>query len=259
MIHPENSVQSFNVEDLLNELNIFTLNKEDRSITPAQREFLEKLGVIEELKSMIQSGTYLKQLPKNNMAMDDGDNKEKKKNLVPKQAAHHHHPDDDSLMPPPSGSKQGGIITSTSTETDTKTSNNEDEEDTAIQNLLDDIRGSFERQFDDEFNGFTSNHHHNNSNNEAGGETSGGVLIGGTEEASRSSSPFGDINIGTTFSITDGQALEDLAATADDILPDEMPLEGLSIPQEVFDNFLEASASDVDHFPFHQDNPNPFE
>merc|ERR1712062_185156 len=64
----------------------------------------------------------------------------------------------------------------------------------------------------------------------------------GTEEASRSSSPFGDINIGTTFSITDGQALEDLAATADDILPDEMPLEGLSIPQEVFDNFLEASS-----------------
>ena len=95
---------------------------------------------------------------------------------------------------------------------------------------------------------------HNNSNNEA--ETSG---LGTTEEASRSSSPFGDINIGTTFSITDGQALEDLAATADDILPDEMPLEGLSIPQEVFDNFLEASASDVDHFPFHQDNPNhPF-
>ena len=30
-----------------------------------------------------------------------------------------------------------------------------EDEDNAIQNLLDDIRGSFERQFDDEFNGFT--------------------------------------------------------------------------------------------------------
>ena len=150
MIPPEISVQSFNVEDLLNELNIFTLNKEDRSITPAQREFLEKLGVIEELNSMIQSGTYLKQLQKFNI---DGD--KEKKHLVPKSAHHHHHHADDGLiMPPPGpGTKQGMI---SSTETDTKISNNEDEEDTAIQNLLDDIRGSFERQFDDEFNGFTN-------------------------------------------------------------------------------------------------------
>ena len=149
MIPPEISVQPFNVEDLLNELNIFTLNKEDRSITPAQREFLEKLGVIEELKSMIQSGTYLKQLQKFNM--DDKD--KEKKNLVPKPA-HHHHPDDGLIMPPPGPGTKQGIISST--ETDTKISNNEDEEDTAIQNLLDDIRGSFERQFDDEFNGFTN-------------------------------------------------------------------------------------------------------
>ena len=53
------------------------------------------------------------------------------------------------------GTKQGIISSTTETDT-TKISNNEDEEDTAIQNLLDDIRGSFERQFDDEFNGFTN-------------------------------------------------------------------------------------------------------
>lgn len=53
-INPE--VQSFKIEELLDELKIFTLNKEMKSFNPAQKEILEKLGVIKELKSMIGMG-----------------------------------------------------------------------------------------------------------------------------------------------------------------------------------------------------------
>ena len=74
---------------------------------------------------------------------------------------------------------------------------------------------------------------------------------------SRNSSPFGNINIGPTFSMSDGHALEDLAASAEDLLassPDEMLLEGFTMSQEVFDNFLEAetSNSSENQFSFQQ-------
>ena len=132
---------------------------------------------------------------------------------------------DQILMPPPQTSKS---IEDPKKLEQPKKSNeeqpkkpNEEEEDNAIQNLLDDIRGSFERQFDDDFN------------------------LAERDE-SRGSSPFGNINIGPTFSMSDGQNLEDLAASAEDLLaasPDEMPLEGWSMSQEVFDNFLEAATT----------------
>ena len=51
--------------------------------------------------------------------------------------------------------------------------------------------------------------------------------------------------LGLTFSMSDGAVLEDLAASAEDLLassPDEMLLEGYTMSQEVFDNFLEAAA-----------------
>ena len=101
--------------------------------------------------------------------------------------------------------------------------------------------GSFERQFDDEFNDLTEN---DTINEESGG--------GGNEESRTSSPLFGNINIGTTFSISDGQALEDLAA--EDLIPsspDEMPLEGLSISQEVFDlGFLDPFNQGTEDQPF---------
>ena len=117
-----------------------------------------------------------------------------------------------------------------------------EEEDSAIQNLLDDIRGSFERQFDDEFNDLTD--------------------TAADEERSRSSSPFGNINIGPTFTMSDEHSLEDLAVSAEDILassemsPDEMPLEGWTMSQEVFDNFLEAASTSTggDQFNFSSHN-----
>ena len=46
--------------------------------------------------------------------------------------------------------------------------------------------------------------------------------------------------------MSDGHALEDLAASAEDLLassPDEMLLEGYTMSQEVFDNFLEAATT----------------
>jgi hypothetical protein len=133
----------------------------------------------------------------------------------------------------------------------------EEEEDSAIQDLLDDIRGSFERQFDDEFNDLTNAKPSSASNNSD------------HDQEDRGSSPFANINIGSAFSMSDGNGvqLEDLEATAEDLLsavgdgssPDEMPLEGWSMPQEVFDNFLEAAATTANEdnqFHFHpQDHP----
>ena len=57
--------------------------------------------------------------------------------------------------------------------------------------------------------------------------------------------------------MSDGHALEDLAASAEDLLasnyssPDEMPLEGWTMSQEVFDNFLEAATSNSSENQFH--------
>ena len=223
----------FEINQMLQELNIFTLNKEMKKIMPADQELLESLGVVKQLESMIASGDYFKHLQEK-YGEKAGPN-------VPVQALSDQC--DQVLMPPPPPSNQFDIAPQASTSRHDPEELEED--DSAIQNLLDDIQTSFERQFDDEFNDL---------NETAKTDDSGG----GSE--SRASSPFGNINIGTTFSITDGQALEDLAASAEDLLtssPDEMPLEGLSIPQEVFDNFLEAaSASDVDHFPFPGSDPN---
>ena len=65
---------------------------------------------------------------------------------------------DHELMPPPAPAKVNSppVIASIVTPAHNRTSEAAPEdEDNAIQNLLDDIRGSFERQFDDEFNDFT--------------------------------------------------------------------------------------------------------
>ena len=65
---------------------------------------------------------------------------------------------DHELMPPPATAKVNSppVIASIVTPAHNRTTEAAPEdEDNAIQNLLDDIRGSFERQFDDEFNDFT--------------------------------------------------------------------------------------------------------
>ena len=179
--------QMITFETLMKELKFFTLNHETKELTHTK---IEK-KITEDIKSMLLSGKY-KALIENMPAKLQGRRKDR------------------DLMPPPSyvsGEPVGPMVV--------------EEEDSAIQNLLDDIRGSFERQFDDEFNDLN-------------------------EDGSRSSSPFGNINIGTTFSMSDGHALEDLAVSAEDILassPDEMPLEGWTMSQEVFDNFLEAASN----------------
>ena len=63
---------------------------------------------------------------------------------------------DHEPMPPPAKVNSPPVIASIVTPAHNRTSEAAPEdEDNAIQNLLDDIRGSFERQFDDEFNDFT--------------------------------------------------------------------------------------------------------
>ena len=193
-------------ENLMKELKFFTLQHESKKLIPT--EAAEK-NLTEEIKTFLLSGKYKSLIE--NMPV-------KPQVMIAK---------DRDLMPPPTrlGSSS---VQSPNTKVNSATPTIVEEEDSAIQNLLDDIRGSFERQFDDEFNDLHA------------------------EEGSRSSSPFGNINIGTTFSMSDGHdALEDLASvSAEDILaassPDEMPLEGWTMSQEVFDNFLEAASHSGD-------------
>ena len=189
--------QVITFENLMKELNFFTLHHESKKLIPCEAE----QNLTEDIKTFLLSGKYKSLIE--NMP-------EKPKVRTAK---------DRDLMPPPTTQPMTPSSSNSGTKASVPTPVIE-EEDSAIQNLLDDIRGSFERQFDDEFNDFH-------------------------EEGSRSSSPFGNINIGTTFSMSDGHALEDLAVSAEDILassPDEMPLEGWTMSQEVFDNFLEAAS-----------------
>ena len=208
----ESGKQEIQIDDLMKELKFFVVNRDTKKINPAENEILTQSSIVDELKSILMSGAYRKRI-------ENGPDIVKKSQTNEKDIA---------LMPPP----------------DLKVKDNAcvEEEDSAIQNLLDDIRGSFERQFDDEFNDLTD--------------------TAADEERSRSSSPFGNINIGPTFTMSDEHSLEDLAVSAEDILassemsPDEMPLEGWTMSQEVFDNFLEAASTSTggDQFNFSSHN-----
>ena len=208
----ESGKQEIQIDDLMKELKFFVVNRDTKKINPAENDILTQSSIVDELKSILMSGAYRKRI-------ENGPDIVKKSQTNEKDIA---------LMPPP----------------DLKVKDNAcvEEEDSAIQNLLDDIRGSFERQFDDEFNDLTD--------------------TAADEERSRSSSPFGNINIGPTFTMSDEHSLEDLAVSAEDILassemsPDEMPLEGWTMSQEVFDNFLEAASTSTggDQFNFSSHN-----
>ena len=208
----ESGKQEIQIDDLMKELKFFVVNRDTKKINPAENEILTQSSIVDELKSILMSGAYRKRI-------------ENVPDIVKKSQTNEK---DIALMPPP----------------DLKVKDNAcvEEEDSAIQNLLDDIRGSFERQFDDEFNDLTD--------------------TAADEERSRSSSPFGNINIGPTFTMSDEHSLEDLAVSAEDILassemsPDEMPLEGWTMSQEVFDNFLEAASTSTggDQFNFSSHN-----
>jgi hypothetical protein len=250
---------------LLEELKFFTLNKDSKKFTPTDDAYLEKMGIVHELETIIKSGEYRKFIKQQEIspaetAKPDLSKVQTSITKVPQEkkvllkmspsssvtksatsiAQIATKAPDHELMPPPAKVNSQPVIASIVTSAQNQTSEAAPEdEDNAIQNLLDDIRGSFERQFDDEFNDFTET---------AASEGDGN---------SRNSSPFGNINIGPTFSMSDGHALEDLAASAEDLLassPDEMLLEGFTMSQEVFDNFLEAetSNSSENQFSFQQ-------
>ena len=196
----------------------------------------KRLQQLYDLISILVSGEYLKLLKQDDKVVRKEITQDKVIPVIVTPIPTETQSQDHQLMPPPP--KQ---MLLTTTNPANKINEEEEEEDSAIQNLLDDIRGSFERQFDDEFNDLTEN---DTINEESGG--------GGNEESRTSSPLFGNINIGTTFSISDGQALEDLAA--EDLIPsspDEMPLEGLSISQEVFDlGFLDPFNQGTEDQPF---------
>ena len=266
-IKPKSSeIQEITMESLLKEIQFFTLNKELKTFSPAQAEYLEKLGVFKELENVLKSGDYKKMLkveeklpivkPKTPLKKVSPKPIKKKVIQFPKTQIFESEvteiiQTDKDLMPPPAKLQ------------DHKP--HEEDEDNAIQNLLDDIRGSFERQFDDEFNDLTETNAGDSTPapNDSGQVSTTGSFGSGNNSTgnSRASSPFANINIGPTFSMSDGQVhLEDLAASAEDLLassPDEMPLEGWTMSQEVFDNFLEAAATSGTEQDHDQFNYNP--
>ena len=168
---------------LLEELKFFTLNKDLKKFTPADDAYLEKLGIVHELETIIKSGEYRKFIKQQEIAQPEPTKADKSKvqasvtklskektvlletspsssitkaatsiaQIVTKAPDH-------ELMPPPAPAKVNSppVIASIVTPAHNRTCEAAPEdEDNAIQNLLDDIRGSFERQFDDEFNDFT--------------------------------------------------------------------------------------------------------
>ena len=168
---------------LLEELKFFTLNKDLKKFTPADDAYLEKLGIVHELETIIKSGEYRKFIKQQEISQPEPAKADKSKlqasvTKVPqeKKVPLETSPSssitkaatsiaqivtkapDHELMPPPAPAKVNSppVIASIVTPAHNRTSEAAPEdEDNAIQNLLDDIRGSFERQFDDEFNDFT--------------------------------------------------------------------------------------------------------
>jgi hypothetical protein len=166
---------------LLEELKFFTLNKDLKKFTPTDDAYLEKLGIVHELETIIKSGEYRKLIKQQEISPAEP----AKADLSKVQASITKVPQeiklllkmtpsssvtksatsiaqiatkapDHELMPPPAKVNSPPVIASIVTPAQNRTSETAPEdEDNAIQNLLDDIRGSFERQFDDEFNDFT--------------------------------------------------------------------------------------------------------
>ena len=110
--------------------------------------YLEKLGIVQELENVIKSGEYKKFLKGQEIISE-----ECSKLPLPVTVS------DQELMPPPAKVNSQPIvpdIAAGALQVQNKApAEAPEDEDNAIQNLLDDIRGSFERQFDDEFNDLT--------------------------------------------------------------------------------------------------------
>ena len=112
---------------LKEELKIFTLNKDLKEFTPADDAYLEKLGIVHELETVIKSGEYKKFIKQQEISQPE---------------------------PAPAKVNSPPVIASIVTPPHNQTSEAAPEdEDNAIQNLLDDTR--FLTQFDDEINDFT--------------------------------------------------------------------------------------------------------
>lgn len=218
-------VQDMTEDKLLEEMKFFTLNSRKKDFEPAEKQVLEH--VYAEIKKVILSGDYLKRIVSKDQDKNEVETKKDVVEVIETSPTNFASRISDKTL--------GSVVVETGVE-----------DDSAIQDLLDDIRGSFERQFDDEFN--DENHHHQES-------------------------AFG--NIESAFSINQNEA--PLSIDAIDIDPrnhvfseenrtnddEEMPcivgawsmpnnsggnneefLSAGTISQEEFDNFFQASNTD---------------
>jgi hypothetical protein len=87
------------VEHLLKEIRFFTLNKESKDFDKTDKELLDKLGVIQDLKSVIMSGDYLNIIKRDDE--DDDNDFDQDEDEVLNTAAQLNLPQDQDLMPPP--------------------------------------------------------------------------------------------------------------------------------------------------------------
>ena len=245
-------------EQLLDEIKFFTLNKEKRVFEPASDELLDDLGVIEDIRSVVISGKYtemvkLQEKPKPKKA----DHK-----LMPPPKAKVQQPSKSTQKPPGLPEDDAPVVSSVLDHVGQQQGDPghhhkqvDEDEDDAIKDLLDDIRGSFERQFDDEFTelsaGASSSQQQNNV-----------VAPAGALPGSVSPPPFG--NIESAFSLGESAddvdvPLEEIEAAAGDLFNEngEMPcivdtwsnaggagvvdnfISAGSISQEEFDNLFQ--------------------
>ena len=156
------SISSFDVETMINEINFLDIKKaaigtkleeEVRYMCDVDEKLKDALK--DKMKRQILSGEYLKKKKKRNPSFSAGNIEPESKTEVnfvkPAQPPPPSHRQPQVLTPP--ASKQSSAISDTAGE-GLPTQNAD--EDSAIQDILDDIRGSFERQFDRDFEEITN-------------------------------------------------------------------------------------------------------
>ena len=161
----------FDEEQMLAEIRCLQWNPEDKKFVDLESELLQKLKIKEEIRNLIFSGKYVDEIKKVKSKTDQKPAADEAKKQPQPPVATQSLPTEDIVLESITGNEtmeERYVSPAKTTVTDMALSStfaDEDkasteqtktgDDDNAIQDLLEDIRGSFERQFDDEFDGLT--------------------------------------------------------------------------------------------------------
>ena len=192
------TISSFDVETMINEINFLDIKKaaigtkyEDEVRYMCDVDEKLKDALKDQMKRQILSGEYLKKKKKRNPSSSTGtvqpevepDSKVEVNFVKPAQPPP---PPQRQQVSTPPASKQpsSSAVSSDAAAGGMQTPQNVDE-DSAIQDILDDIRGSFERQFDRDFEELTTSEEASGDGGGSGGQGGGGRQDGGGGEHDR--------------------------------------------------------------------------